>query len=259
MRKKERFLLTILLILVLTGCGNHQSGNDSSDLSANSSSTGIDRDAPHTFAGYPVVYITSDLSAQGLLLAFQSLEAPTDEHFMIKLSDTEQDSDFSWEGLTEELSQSLQETTVKTTISETDFLDWDYAVILSHFGVHEQNGFSGTLEHMASLSEKSNITFVNTNKHLEELAVNAKGAVDKFEGDILYVAVLDETEFAGGGILSSYDPVALDQACVDLVQMSEKGQPFAAHIEACNGEYTLMYAEQIGLGSCTYAFLSIDS
>lgn len=258
MRKKERFVLFILLILVLASCGNYQSGNDSSDLSASSNSTGIDRDAPHTFAGYPVVYITSDISAQGLLLAFQSLEAPPDERFMIKLSDTKQDSDFSWDGLTEELSQSLQEATVKTTIPDTDFLDWDYAVILSHFRSHEQNGFSGTLEHIASISEENDISIANSNKRLESLAVNAKGTVDKFEGDILYIAVLDETEFAGG-ILSSYDPVALDQACVDLVQMSEEGQPFAAHIEACNGEYTLMYAAQMGLGSCTYAFLSIDA
>ena len=60
-------------------------------------------------------------------------------------------------------------------------------------------------------------------------------------------------------VLSSYDPVSLDQACVDLVNMSEECQILALHIASCNGLSTLIQAEQMGLGSRTYAFLSIDN
>ncbi len=60
------------------------------------------------------------------------------------------------------------------------------------------------------------------------------------------------------GILASYDPVALDQACIDLVALLREGAPLLSHIEDCSGLSTLTYGEQIGLGSCTYALMILD-
>ena len=60
------------------------------------------------------------------------------------------------------------------------------------------------------------------------------------------------------GILASYDPVALDQACIDLVYAAEDGASLVERIESRNGLHTLEHAEAIGLGSRTYELVSID-
>ena len=106
--------------------------------------------------------------------------------------------------------------------------------------------------------------------NLEALAENAKGTVDSLDGHILYINVMDRitVESAGIvlpesntydiGILASYDPVALDQACIDLVAILGEGAPLLSHIEICNGLSTLTYGEQIGLGSRTYALTILE-
>lgn len=60
------------------------------------------------------------------------------------------------------------------------------------------------------------------------------------------------------GILASYDPVALDQACVDLVYAAEDSQSLISRMESRNGLHTLKHAEKIGLGSRTYQLVNID-
>ena len=60
------------------------------------------------------------------------------------------------------------------------------------------------------------------------------------------------------GILASFDPVAVDQACVDLVYEAEDGQSLINRIESRNGLHTLEQAEKIGLGSREYELVSID-
>ena len=60
------------------------------------------------------------------------------------------------------------------------------------------------------------------------------------------------------GILASYDPVALDQACIDLVYAAEDGQSLIDRIESRNGLHTLEHAQAIGLGSRSYQLESID-
>ena len=54
------------------------------------------------------------------------------------------------------------------------------------------------------------------------------------------------------------DPVALDQACVDLIYAAEGNTSLVNRIESRNGLHTLEYAEQIGLGSRTYELVNID-
>jgi uncharacterized Fe-S center protein len=60
------------------------------------------------------------------------------------------------------------------------------------------------------------------------------------------------------GILASRDPVALDQACCDLVSRAEGNAALMKRIERQHGLHTLEHAEEIGLGSRTYRLLNID-
>ena len=62
------------------------------------------------------------------------------------------------------------------------------------------------------------------------------------------------------GILASSDPVALDQACIDLIyaQKDGDGASLVDRIESGNGLHTLEHAETIGLGSRSYELVQID-
>jgi uncharacterized Fe-S center protein len=60
------------------------------------------------------------------------------------------------------------------------------------------------------------------------------------------------------GILASLDPVALDQACVDLVYAATDGKDLIERMESRNGIHTLVHAEAIGLGMRAYKLISID-
>lgn len=63
------------------------------------------------------------------------------------------------------------------------------------------------------------------------------------------------------GILASTDPVALDQACIDLVYASdsEESASLRERIESRNGIHTLENAEAIGLGSRTYQLMDLSA
>ena len=60
------------------------------------------------------------------------------------------------------------------------------------------------------------------------------------------------------GILASYDPVALDQACVDLVYAAPDGGSLINRMESRHGIHALEHAEEIGLGSRNYRLVVID-
>ena len=60
------------------------------------------------------------------------------------------------------------------------------------------------------------------------------------------------------GILASTDPVALDQACIDLVNQAPDSASLVQRIERQNGLHTLEHAEEIDLGSRTYKLVTID-
>ena len=62
------------------------------------------------------------------------------------------------------------------------------------------------------------------------------------------------------GILASVDPVALDQACIDLIyaQKDGDGASLVRRIESRDGLHTLEHAEKIRLGSRTYTLVNID-
>ena len=61
------------------------------------------------------------------------------------------------------------------------------------------------------------------------------------------------------GILASLDPVALDQACVDLVYQAENSDALVDRMESLHAVHVLEHAEEMGLGSRNYELVSIDA
>ncbi len=108
---------------------------------------------------------------------------------------------------------------------------------------------------------------------LESMAEAGK-SVSRFLGNgerIVYINVMNrlsvdcdcdgdpaEPDMHDIGILASTDPVALDQACIDLVYTAEDGASLVNRIESRNGLHTLEHAEKIGLGSRTYKLIRMD-
>jgi uncharacterized Fe-S center protein len=108
---------------------------------------------------------------------------------------------------------------------------------------------------------------------LESMAEAAKAVADSLNNgkNILYISVMNnlsidcdcdsspaEPEIHDIGILASLDPVALDQACVDLVYAAPNNESLVNRIESLNGIHTLEHAEEIGLGNRSYTLENID-
>ena len=112
----------------------------------------------------------------------------------------------------------------------------------------------------------------NQDAFLESMAEAGKSVVDALDGNILYISVMNhlsvdcdcngnpaEPDMHDMGILASADPVALDQACVDLVYAS--GDDTAALIERMksrNSVHVLEHGDEIGLGSRYYRLVNTD-
>ena len=139
---KRKIILTIVpvLLLALTGCGGRKDD-------------GIIRtEWSHTYGGYPVVYVARDVSANGLLSAYESLEASFDGTAAIKLSETNTDEGFTWRELVGGLSASLDNPAIVETPSSVDFSDYECTIVLSHFRSHDTIGFNGAVKQTAAIS-----------------------------------------------------------------------------------------------------------
>lgn len=163
---------------------------------------------------------------------------------------------------------------------------YDSMLVLSHFKGHPMGGFGGALKNisigLASSHGKAYIHGVGdvdafwTSDHdsfLESMADASKTIVDHFGENIVFVnvmknmsvdcdccAVAEDPAIADIGILSSTDPVALDQACLDLVYASK--DPGRDHllerIESKNGVHTVEAAADLGVGSREYELVELD-
>ena len=165
-----------------------------------------------------------------------------------------------------------------------NFANYDYYIILSHFKGHSMAGFGGAIKNtsigIASSDGKAHIHSGGTggsmwggdqDAFLESMAEAAKSVSDYMGGRMLYINVMNrlsvdcdcdgspaEPDMHDIGILSSFDPVALDQACIDLVYSAEDGDSLVRRIESRNGLLMLEHAGRIGLGSRAYELVSID-
>ena len=104
------------------------------------------------------------------------------------------------------------------------------------------------------------------------MADAAKSVVDYFDGKIVYInvmknmsvdcdccAIAEDPCIADIGILASTDPIAIDQACIDLVySCSDMGKPhLIERIESRNGVHTIEAAAELGYGSREYELIEI--
>ncbi len=164
------------------------------------------------------------------------------------------------------------------------FADYDYYVVLSHFKGHAMAGYGGAIKNISiGIASSDGKTHIHTagrggsmwsapqDPFLESMAEAGKSVVDYLDGNILYINVMNrlsvdcdctaypsELDMHDIGILASYDPVALDQACIDLVYAADDGGSLINRIESRNGLHTLEHAESIGLGSREYNLISMD-
>ena len=169
------------------------------------------------------------------------------------------------------------------------FADYDSYLVLSHFKGHAMAGFGGAIKNISiglASSEgkawihsggtsRANIWGGEQDAFLESMAEAGKSVSDALgRGErIAYVNVMNrlsidcdcdgnpaEPDMHDIGILASTDPVALDQACIDLIyeQRDGDGASLVNRVESRNGLHTLAHAEEIGLGSRTYELVSIE-
>lgn len=164
--------------------------------------------------------------------------------------------------------------------------NYDSMLVLSHFKGHPMGGFGGALKnisigiasshgkayiHGAGVPEE--IWTADHDSFLESMADASKSIVDYFKENIVFInvmcnmsvdcdccAVAEDPAIADIGILASTDPVALDQACLDLVyQSDDPGKPhLLERIESRNGVHTVEAAADIKVGSREYQLISID-
>ncbi len=170
--------------------------------------------------------------------------------------------------------------------------DYDYVIVLTHFKGHPMAGFGGALKNIsigiASSEGKTRIhtggafstppidfgsLVTNQNVFTESMAEAAKSVSDyeKNGQNIVYISVMNnmsidcdcvssptKVDMHDIGILASTDPVALDQACIDLVFKSEDGDSLRERILDKNGLHILTHCEEIGFGTRAYEIVNVD-
>ncbi len=167
----------------------------------------------------------------------------------------------------------------------THFPDYDSYLILSHFKGHVMAGFGGAIKNISiGLGSGKGKAWIHSggtgradffngeqDAFLEAMAEAGKSVADYLGDRIVYVNVMNrlsvdcdcdghpaEPDMKDIGVLASTDPLALDQACIDLVYSAPDGKSLIGRIESRNGLHTLEHAEKIGLGSREYQLISLD-
>ncbi len=165
--------------------------------------------------------------------------------------------------------------------------NYDSMLVLSHFKGHPMGGFGGAIKNisigLASSKGKNyihcggkenvNMMEADHDSFLKSMADSAKTIADFYKDKIVYINAMvnmsvdcdcchiaEDPCMKDIGILASLDPVALDQACIDLVYNStDPGRDtLVERIESRNGLLTIKSAEEQGMGSREYERINID-
>ncbi len=173
--------------------------------------------------------------------------------------------------------------------------NYDFMINLAHFKGHAMGGFGGVLKNasigVASTAGKANIHSAGITEDaaemwshiddqdgfLESMAAAAQAVHNYFNGHVIYINVMNnmsvdcdcdghpaKPELQDMGIMASLDPVAVDQACLDMVfnykgKPGDDNKPLIERINRQHGTYITDYAEQIGLGSKAYTLVNLDN
>lgn len=167
-----------------------------------------------------------------------------------------------------------------------DIVHYDSMLVLSHFKGHPMGGYGGALKQLSigvasshgkayihGAGDPAQIWTADHDSFLEAMADAAGSVIEFFKGQIIYVnvmknmsvdcdccAVAEDPCIADIGILVSTDPIAIDQACIDLVyQSTDPGRPhLLERIESRNGVHTIEAAAALGYGQREYTLVEID-
>ncbi len=175
---------------------------------------------------------------------------------------------------------------IKKNYVGKDLANYDATLVLSHFKGHPMGGFGGALKQLSigygsafgkayihGAGEPEKIWTADQNDFKRAMADAAMSVVEYFKGNAVYVnvmknmsvdcdccAVAEDPCIADIGILISDDPIAIDQACVDLVYASN--DPGKDHliqrIESRNGILTVEAAAELGFGSREYELIEVQ-
>lgn len=168
-----------------------------------------------------------------------------------------------------------------------NFANYDSMLVLSHFKGHQMAGFGGAIKNISiGIASSKGKVWIHTGG--ERTTGDIMGNTDQFqramaeaglsvsealgEGeDIIYINVMNrlsidcdcngnpaEPDIHDIGILASRDPVALDQACLDLIWEADNNEDFVQRVESRNGFLSLEHGEEIGLGSRTYERIDLE-
>lgn len=178
---------------------------------------------------------------------------------------------------------------LKKDILGKNIENYDSMLIISHFKGHPMGGYGGALKQLsigcASSAGKALIHSAgkttdtikawenpDQTKFLESMADAASAVVNYFEGNMVFInvmakmsvdcdccAVAEDPCMQDIGILISLDPIAIDQACIDLVvNSSDPGKDhFMERVNSRNGIHTIEAAEELGFGSRDYELIEI--
>ena len=163
--------------------------------------------------------------------------------------------------------------------------NYDAMLVLSHFKGHPMGGYGGALKQLsigvASSHGKAyihgagvpeNIWTADHDAFLESMADAASSVVEFFHGNLVYInvmknisvdcdccAVAEDPCMQDVSILASTDPVAIDQACIDLVYASkDPGRDhFLERVESRNGVHTIEAAAALGFGTREYQLITV--
>ncbi len=351
MKKITAALLAAALLFSLSSCGSWRpsdsddAGSQQESTVPGSSTVPSENETPETeeketMNNRPVVYMTTDISPQGLMAVYKAMGWTPTGKVAVKLSTGEPPaSNYLDPDLIADLVRTVDGTIVEcntayggsraetamhyqvaedhgfTAIADFQiqdengsmalpveggtrltenyvgaaFADYDSYLVLSHFKGHAMAGFGGAIKNISiglASSEgkawihsggtsRANIWGGEQDAFLESMAEAGKSVSDALgRGErIAYVNVMNrlsidcdcdgnpaEPDMHDIGILASTDPVALDQACIDLIyeQRDGDGASLVNRVESRNGLHTLAHAEEIGLGSRTYELVSIE-
>lgn len=163
--------------------------------------------------------------------------------------------------------------------------NYDSMLVLSHFKGHPMGGYGGALKNISiGLASSYGKAYIHgagnpdamwtteQNAFLESMADAAKTVMEYYKDNIVFISVMcnmsvdcdccavaEDPKIGDIGILASLDPVALDQACLDLVyHCDDPGKKdLIERIESRNGIHTVEAAKEIGVGSREYDLIEI--
>lgn len=167
-----------------------------------------------------------------------------------------------------------------------NLVKYDGMIVLSHFKGHPMGGYGGALKQLSigvssaygkayihGAGEVEKLWTADHDRFLESMADAAKSVHEYFHGNTVYINVMknmsvdcdccakaEDPCMNDIGILISEDPIAIDQACIDLVYASD--DPGKDHlierIESRNGVHTIEAAAALGYGSRDYELIELD-